>query len=1779
MIVPVPIAAKIDKLLWYRLRYTVSQSGSPNSITNTVAISEIMPEIFELQVTAPGNVFAGMNLRAHVLAIHPYTKKPIGNVDVSGKLQLELDTDNDEDELNIAVRGRTNAEGIATLEFKIPAGTKLDYDADLTIEGSKSGITRTAEADLEIARDAFVYLYTDKPIYQPDQKLYIRGLYLNNARRPLAEKELEIEIRDEEGESVLEKTVTTSRFGIASIEWRIPADFKLGTYRITVENDDSDEIGKTEFKVSRYDLPNFVVNAKPANSYYLSNETVAGVTVDASYLFGKPVQNGKVKIVEERERTWNFAEQKYDVEQGAVYEGNTDDNGRFATQINIAEAAAKLRKDEWKRFADVRFAAYFTDVTTNRTEQRRFDIRISKEPIHIYFMRPAADPNPAIPFQFYVSAFYADGAPAKTKLTVSGYYDNATANEVLAVGKTNSYGAAKFEFTFPQKPFSEAKNEFNFRITATDKDGNVGTFDENVYVNPDSRQIRVKTDKSIYAPDQPILVKVLSTEKGPVFVDVAKNSSVIWSKQVSLSDGVGTVVIPYRPDFKGELNITAYFYDGDDDNRYSLWNKTVVYPFPTELNLNLKAVKSVYRPGEDARLTFAVKNEEGIGAESALGIVMLDKAIEERARTEQLPDNMADLRKLLGTADRFGDLTRKDLDKIDIAKPISTELQLAAEYLLANKFERPNSFESDSYVDDFGSIYRSLMRRRLEPLFDALRTRHQETGEYPGDAAKLAEFAMQAGQDLTLVRDAWNTPFYMVFRKDRGDVVMEIRSASADKKTGTSDDFQAGEVRFQWFASVMRRITTSLSIDLPGGPKPKTAEEVLVLIKKAGIDLDAVRDPWDRPVRLVTQNYTRGSLKSYLETVGNLDGARQEVMRTKAVEQEIALHSFMSSGQDGIAGNGDDYSLASFVTVLSERDMGATGGRISLSKTTTSKNRGAIGGTITDPNGAVVPGTRIKATNASSNELFETESNAEGLFLVVNLPSGKYEVRAEAPGFRNSVITDIVVSSYNLVNIDITLEVGHVESVVEVTAGASATMNTQNSAVSTNVTRSEAKSISGVLGNGPAAVQSFTPRIREYFPETLVWQPDLITGKNGRASFNFKMADSLTTWKLYAFGSTESGEFGFVEREIQTFQPFFAELDPPKILTEGDEISLPVPVRNYTDKTRRVSVSMEPNSWSRLPNPAARQIDILPNSSRNAVFQFVAAMPVKEGKQRVSALAGSEGDAVEKPVTVKPNGREVVITRSDTFQGSSAFDLNFPADAFAANRTATLKIYPNMLAHVAESVEGLLQRPHGCGEQTTSSTYPNLMILKLEKEFGKPINAKIKTQAQTYLAEGYKRLLNYRTPSGGFSYWGANDTPNPALTAYIIRFLTDAEEFIDVDQFTKKQAESWLASQQRPDGSWNYSGGPPDAVTAYIARSLLHGDGKDAENLKRVNAGLGFLEKGLDKTADAYVIANTALIAAKVNNKELAERSFRLLAEKAQIGNDGTSWPAASTPFYGWGLTAEIETTAIAVEAFKELEARSTDTSVPETLNARSLAAGGLRFLLAKKDKYGVWHSTQTTVNVLNTIIAIQKRLSVSADPGEQKITVLVNGITVKEIAVSPSAFNEPVRIELGPLLTQNSNRIEIKGAGLVGVAGTQLVVSHYEAWANDATDHRYFDLKVAYDKTSARIGEDISCSVDMRRKGYSGNGMVLTEIGLPPGADVDRTALESAKAKGDFSRYDILPDKVLIYSWNASGPLSFSFKFKVRYGINAQTAPSLVYDYYNPEAQATVAPLRFSVK
>jgi uncharacterized protein YfaS (alpha-2-macroglobulin family) len=177
-----------------------------------------------------------------------------------------------------------------------------------------------------------------------------------------------------------------------------------------------------------------------------------------------------------------------------------------------------------------------------------------------------------------------------------------------------------------------------------------------------------------------------------------------------------------------------------------------------------------------------------------------------------------------------------------------------------------------------------------------------------------------------------------------------------------------------------------------------------------------------------------------------------------------------------------------------------------------------------------------------------------------------------AQGFATFRIEGVPVRSSTLLKVDASIQPAGVSETVTVTAASDSALNTTSSQVATSIT----------VKGGARPAQLSTPRLREYFPETLVWQPALETDKQGRALLRFKLADNITTWKMSIIGSTAEGEIGTAEREIKAFQPFFVEHDPRRVLTEGDEIALPVVLRNYLDRRQAVDLEIKPEKWFSL---------------------------------------------------------------------------------------------------------------------------------------------------------------------------------------------------------------------------------------------------------------------------------------------------------------------------------------------------------------------------------------------------------------------------------------------------------------------------------------------------------------------------------------------------------------------------------------------------------------------
>jgi hypothetical protein len=167
-----------------------------------------------------------------------------------------------------------------------------------------------------------------------------------------------------------------------------------------------------------------------------------------------------------------------------------------------------------------------------------------------------------------------------------------------------------------------------------------------------------------------------------------------------------------------------------------------------------------------------------------------------------------------------------------------------------------------------------------------------------------------------------------------------------------------------------------------------------------------------------------------------------------------------------------------------------------------------ITGLVTDPNGAVVPGAIITAMNLETNYRYSGKSNETGNYSIGQLLEGRYDVKAEAPGFKTFREKAVRLGNQELRRIDVHLEIGSVETTVEVN-GTAALIETENARIGDTKNAETIKdlplnqrSLWDFVGQNPGVIQAANGAATRRFSGSRNNQSDAsvdgITISNGR---------------------------------------------------------------------------------------------------------------------------------------------------------------------------------------------------------------------------------------------------------------------------------------------------------------------------------------------------------------------------------------------------------------------------------------------------------------------------------------------------------------------------------------------------------------------------------------------------------------------------------------------------------------------------------------------------------
>ena len=703
----------------------------------------------------------------------------------------------------------------------------------------------------------------------------------------------------------------------------------------------------------------------------------------------------------------------------------------------------------------------------------------------------------------------------------------------------------------------------------------------------------------------------------------------------------------------------------------------------------------------------------------------------------------------------------------------------------------------------------------------------------------------------------------------------------------------------------------------------------------------------------------------------------------------------------------------------------------------------------------------------------------------------------------------------------------------------------------------------------PNAGTPAAPRVRRDFPETLLWRPELITDDQGKASLEIPLADSITTWRASVDGISAGGKMGGTEVPIPVFQVFFVDLDLPVSMSLGDQVSVPTTCYNYLKQPQNIRLTVATGAWFDCPSPEV-SVQLAANEVKSVSFP-IKVLRVGNHSLRVTAKGTKLADAVEREVRVVPTGERAEHTQNAVLKANWTDRFAIPASVVPDSQSLWVKFYPSRFTEIVEGLESIFQAPYGCFEQTSSTTYPNVLVLDYLKRMGR-LTPEIEIRARKFINAGYQRLLTFEVAGGGFEWFGRTP-PNICLTAYGILEFTDMARVHSVDEAVTERARTWLFAQQNRDGSWDeihrgWTWAGRGSMTAFVAWALAE-SGDQSSNLDKALSYLRARPKELSTVYSQALAANAFL--AHDRNDSFGRELATQLQQKATSGRDQTvHWDSEGySVTYSHGAGMDVETTALAALAM--MKAGLWPESVKQAL----------AWLSHEKSSGGTWGSTQATILAMRALL--EGSAASLGQEFDSAVTLWLNGKAVETFHVNKENSDVMRQTDLTPHLRIGENHIEFRQVP-TGELHFQLAGSYWlpavspaqPATLSEPAPSEPLQIALWYDRTRLPVNDRLRCGVTVRNNTDQPINMAIVDLGIPPGFEVDTAAFEALQEKGSIAKFEATGNQVILYLREIPNgqPFQFEYSLRAKYPLRVQAPPSAVYEYYQPKNRAQTQPV-----
>lgn len=683
-----------------------------------------------------------------------------------------------------------------------------------------------------------------------------------------------------------------------------------------------------------------------------------------------------------------------------------------------------------------------------------------------------------------------------------------------------------------------------------------------------------------------------------------------------------------------------------------------------------------------------------------------------------------------------------------------------------------------------------------------------------------------------------------------------------------------------------------------------------------------------------------------------------------------------------------------------------------------------------------------------------------------------------------------------------------------------------------------------------------TPEVRTDFRSTVFWKGNIEVDRKGKASLEFYNSDAITSFRATAEGIGTDGSVGRKEQTYFTQLPFSMDAKVPVEVSMGDLVYIPLTLTNNT--TKRVEGTLdvkEPQGWERSQRINST-VFLNANTSETIYLAYHIANIPGEGNFNIKFDDGANKDAFTQQVKIVSKGFPVAISLSgDQLEGKHNFEI---ANAVRGTVSASLTAYPTALSDMMAGIESILREPYGCFEQTSSSTYPNIMVMQYLKEYDfedKTVLAK----AEKLVDKGYKRLVSFETPTKGYEWFGGAPG-HEALTAYgIMEFADMNKVYGKVDNGMMDRTAKWLLA--RKDGKGGFARNPKaldsfgradDKITnAYIIYALSEA-GYNTEIKDEIEAAV----KVAKTDKDPYQMALT--VNALFNTKDKRANELLAILNKAQQ-EDGHFNGKVHSVTRSTGQALKIETTALAVLA--NLKSAS---KVAGIINAAT------KYIMNNRSSYGGYGNTQSTIMALKALTEFASYAKRTAEDGD--IELLVDGKKVESKHFEKGQQGAIIIDGLEKYFTEGKHKVQVKFKNTKKALPYTLAIN-YNTQLPQSSKECAVSLKTNLNTKKSKMGETVRLTTELKNLKAEGQPMTIAIIGIPGGLSPQPWQLKELQEKKQFDYYEVIGSNVVLYYRQMLPNESKTIHLDLKADITGEfeAAASSAYLYYTNEYKSWV--------